>query len=265
LHNPLNMANIKTISIIGAGNVGTHLGKAFLKAGFNIKEVWSHQQKNAALLADLLQAKTCLEVGKISTDVDLILISVKDDHLEEVIRELPPNVSSIVHTSGSLEMKLLDGKAKNTGVFYPLQSFNKTEEVDFTNLPICIEASNDNFSDQLFELGNRISGHVEYINSTQRAYLHIAAVFANNFGNYIFSVAYELAAKKNISFQLLLPLIRNTALRLGSEDPFIKQTGPAKRNDLKLIQKHMELLKDDPEAKEMYEFISEKIKKKSGH
>jgi predicted short-subunit dehydrogenase-like oxidoreductase (DUF2520 family) len=259
------VANIKTISIIGSGNVGTHLGKAFLKAGFNIKEVWSHQQKNAALLADLLHAKTCLEIGAISTDVDLILISVKDDYLEDVIRELPPNILSVVHTSGSLEMKLLDGKAKNTGVFYPLQSFNKAEEMDLSDLPFCVEASNDNFGDQLFELGNHISGHAEYINSTQRAYLHIAAVFANNFSNYIFSMAYELAAKKNISFQLLLPLIRHTALRLGNEDPFMKQTGPAKRNDLNLIQKHLELLQNDPEAKEIYQLISEKIKKKSGH
>lgn len=259
------MARIKTISFIGAGNASTHLAKALHKAGINISEIWSYHPENATILADQVKAKVCTKINSISTKVDLIIISVKDDAMESVIRQLPAGINSIVHTSGSMEMKLLKDVATNFGVFYPLQSFNKNESIDFKSIPICVEASNDGFSAQLFELAQLISQQVEYVNSSQRAYLHIAAVIANNFTNYMYSTAYDLVTEKKIPFHLLIPLIQNTANRLENSDPFKKQTGPAKRDDDALIQSHLNMLGSNPELKELYQFISERIKKKAGH
>jgi predicted short-subunit dehydrogenase-like oxidoreductase (DUF2520 family) len=257
------MAPIKTISFIGAGNAATHLANAFFKAGISIGEIWSYHPENAAILAEQVGAKICTRINSLSTEVDLIIISVKDDAMETVIRQLPKGIESIVHTSGSMEMKLLKDASVNSGVFYPLQSFNKKEQINFLEIPICIEASNDPFSAELFQLARLISTNVEYVNSSQRAYLHIAAVIANNFTNYMYSAAYDLVTEKKIPFSLLIPLIKNTSNRLENVDPFLKQTGPAKRSDEELIRSHLKMLESNPELKELYQFISDRIKKKS--
>src|SRR5688572_19438559 len=128
------MSQIKSISFIGAGNAATHLAKAVSKTGITIGEVWSYHPENATILADQLQAKVCTKVNSMSTNVDLIILSVKDDTLESVIRQLPGGIRSIVHTSGSMEMKLLKDAGVNSGVFYPLQSFNKNESLDFSTV-----------------------------------------------------------------------------------------------------------------------------------
>ena len=253
---------IQSISFIGAGNVATHIATGLNKCGLTIIEVWSRNISNADLLANKVKATVCRDLSKINKNIDLIIVSVKDDALISILNQIPKDLSCIVHTSGSMDMKILNTHANNIGVFYPLQSFTKNEDISWEEIPICIEANNDKFSDQLFELGKILSKQVEYINSTQRVQLHIAAIFANNFSNYLFSLAYELSIKQHLPFSLLVPLIKQTANRLGNDDPFLMQTGPAKRNDDELIKKHIELLKGNKAAKEVYEFLSEKIQKK---
>jgi len=257
------MEKIKTISFIGAGNVATHLAQVFYNNGFIIKNVWSSHIENATLLANKVGAVPCNSVQDISTEVDLIIIAVKDDVLTSVINYLPKGIHAVVHTSGSMEMKLLNEVATNVGVFYPLQSFNKNQLVDMGSVPVCIEASNDVFTQQLFELAHVFTLQVEYINSTQRAYLHVAAVFANNFTNYMYAVAYDLATEKKLPFNVLLPLIKNTSNRIDGSNPFNHQTGPAKRNDIEVIKKHLSMLEFNTEAQQLYQFISEQIIKKA--
>jgi predicted short-subunit dehydrogenase-like oxidoreductase (DUF2520 family) len=255
--------SISSISIIGAGNVATHLAIALFEKSIPIKEVWSNHPSNADLLAAKVNAKVSTNLGQLDTDVQLVIVSVKDDALVDIIKRLPEGISAIVHTSGSMDMKLLKETAPKVGVFYPLQSFNKNEPMAWTQVPICIEANNDSFANELFKLGEKLSENVQYINSTQRIQLHIAAIFANNFSNYLFSMAYDVVTKQHLPFSLLTPLIKQTADRLGNEDPFILQTGPAMRNDLKVINGHMELLKAHPEAQKVYQFISDQIIKKA--
>jgi predicted short-subunit dehydrogenase-like oxidoreductase (DUF2520 family) len=254
---------IRSVSFIGAGNVASHLATGLFKKGMNIHQVWSRNSKNSVALASQVNAEVCEDLSQIKTNTDLFIISVKDDAMEHVLKQLPASIPAIVHTSGSLPIQLLEGLSQNTGVLYPLQSFNKDEVLDWNTIPICIEASNTDFSNRLSELAQLLSAHVEYVESAQRVQLHIAAVFANNFTNYLFSMAYELVAQQNIPFSLLTPLIRQTAERLGNSDPFLLQTGPARRNDTELIKKHIALLSSNPEAAELYDFITQKIIKKT--
>jgi predicted short-subunit dehydrogenase-like oxidoreductase (DUF2520 family) len=256
---------IEHISFIGAGNVATHLATGLHKKGIKIVQVWSGHAENAEILAHKTNARVCEHLNDLSLDADLVIVSVKDDVLPEVLSRLPAGIPAIVHTSGSLDMKLLNGKSNHIGVFYPLQSFNKNEEVDLAPVPICVEANSDDFTEQIFQLGHRLSENVQYINSTQRIQLHIAAVIANNFTNYLYSISYELVVKHHLPFSLLIPLIQRTVNRLGHGDPVLLQTGPAQRGDVELIKKHIGLLTHDPEIAEVYEFISDKIKKKAGN
>lgn len=254
---------IESISFIGAGNVAASLAVGFKSCGLTINEIWSRQIANAELLAAKTNASVCKDIGNINKNVDLIVISVKDDVLLNVLEQLPQNLISIVHTSGSLDMKKLKNCSNNIGVLYPLQSFTKNENINWLDVPICVETNSDLFTDKLFELGKLLSKQVEYINSTQRIQLHIAAIFANNFSNYLYSLAYNIVTKQHLPFSLLLPLIKETTNRLNTNDPFLMQTGPAKRNDLALIKKHIELLKGNQNAKEVYGFLSDAIVNKA--
>lgn len=258
------MANpaIKTVSIVGAGNLATHLAVGLNERGYDIKEIWSKDSTNAAILAKVVEASTCINLSDLNTDVDLVIVSVKDDAIEEVVKLLPTKLHSVIHTSGSLDMKVLNVGFENIGVLYPLQSFNKNEMADWRVVPVCVEANNDKFTNLLFELAKTLSNQVEYLNSTQRGQLHIAAVFANNFSNYLFSLAYEIAVKQHLPFSLLIPLIHQTAHRLSNENPFNLQTGPAQRNDVAVIKKHLEQLASNKNAQEVYEFLSNEIIKK---
>lgn len=259
------MNKIEHISFIGAGNVATHLATGLHSSGIKIVQVWSGHAENAEILANKTGAGVCKDLADLSTQVDMVIVSVKDDALPEVFNQLPLDLPAIVHTSGSLDMKLLQGRSANIGVFYPLQSFNKNEVVDLAQVPICVEANSDLFAEQLFQLGQRLKGNVQYINSTQRIQLHIAAVIANNFTNYLFSISHELVVKHHLPFSLLIPLIQRTVNRLGNGDPALMQTGPAQRGDVELIKKHIGLLTHDPEIAEVYKFLSDKIIKKAGN
>lgn len=254
---------IKSVSFVGAGNLATHLGVGLQQNNFTIKEIWSKNISNAESLAKKINADVCADLSCLNKEIDLLLISVKDDALEEVVSMLPAHLPAVIHTSGSLEMKILNKNTNNVGVLYPLQSFNKVEVVNWKEVPICVEANNDRFTEQLFNLSKSLSGHVEYLNSTQRIQLHIAAIFTNNFSNYLYSLAYELVTKQHLPFSLLIPLIQQTGHRLGNIDPFLLQTGPAKRSDVELIKKHIELLSFNKEAREVYEFLSYEIIKKA--
>lgn len=253
---------IKSISFIGSGNVATHLAKVVKEHGIQVKEIYSPTYANALQLANEVAATAVKNMSDLKA-VDLLVISVKDDVIDVVANQLSKGHVALVHTSGAVDLKVLSGKADNVGVFYPLQSFRKTDSVNWSEVPICIEAGNDQFAEQLFAFGNLISNQVSYLNSTQRLHLHVAAVMVNNFSNYLFAMAHEVVTKQNLSFGLLLPLIRHTALRLTQADPMQLQTGPAIRNDMDVIQHHINLLSGNPEARELYKFMSEQIIKKA--
>jgi len=156
-------------------------------------------------------------------------------------------------------MNILKKLSGNFGVFYPLQTFSKQKKIKFRNIPFCIEANNKKNENILKNIADKISDKVFIINSEQREYIHIAAVFSCNFTNYFYSVSEKLLKKNNIDFNILLPLIQETTQKIKKFKPSEVQTGPAARNDIKIIKKHLEKLKKNPEQQKLYNLISKNI------
>jgi predicted short-subunit dehydrogenase-like oxidoreductase (DUF2520 family) len=250
---------INSIVLIGSGNVATRLGKAFRKQGKIIVQVLGRNQNAAKYLAEQIGASAISNPDQLTEDADLYLLAVPDDEIPKIVKTLTFRNQLIAHTSGSVGMDVLQIVSSRYGVFYPLQTFSKTRDVDFSDIPVCIEASNVDSYISLNELAGEISNDVRKINSTRRQTIHLAAVFASNFTNYMYRLAEEILENENIPFDIVKPLIRETAKKIEEKPPTDAQTGPAVRKDIKIIEKHLGLLKNDPEKKEIYELLSKLI------
>ncbi|RYE11721.1 MAG: DUF2520 domain-containing protein [Sphingobacteriaceae bacterium] len=247
------------ITLIGSGNVATHLGAALKNAGHKIVQVWSRNLQHAALLAYHVKAEPVNQFEQLSADTDLVIICVKDDALEEVASFITLKNVLVVHTCGAVNMQVLKKKFDNYGVFYPLQTFSKVRELDFRSVPLCIESASKNSMQVLLDLGRTISNNVQLVDSDQRKVLHLSAAFACNFPNYLFGVAADLLQQKQLNFDLLKPLILEMALKVQQHLPQTVQTGPAIRRDEKTMQTHLELLNQKPDLQEIYKMLSQGI------
>ncbi|MEE2931387.1 MAG: Rossmann-like and DUF2520 domain-containing protein [Bacteroidota bacterium] len=245
---------IKKIILIGSGNVATHLGKKLKSSNYNIIQVFSRKKESAKHLAKELNANFTNKINEIM-EADLMIVSIKDTEIARIIRQLP-NIP-VAHTSGSISINVFAEKFTNYGVIYPLQTFNKDIKLEY-DIPFCIEANNKKFEKKLNEITQGISKNVCIMNSEDRKTLHIAAVFACNFSNHMYTIANTLLDKKNIPFSMLLPLIQQTNSKLKYDKPKNLQTGPAKRQDIKVIKSHINSLKDK-KLKEIYNLISNHI------
>lgn len=252
------------IILIGSGNLATHLGKAFYKQGYKIRQVFSRDIENAKLLAKNLKCQSYTDmIAEIDLTADIYILALSDDVIEQFAGKiiLKGRDQIVLHTSGSVPMGGLKGSAKNYGVFYPLQSFTKRKKVDFKKIPICVEGNNKIASDILIAMAAELSSAVYEINSEQRQALHLAAIFANNFSNFMYQIAFEILESKNIPFDILRPLILETAKKVMDARPLEMQTGPAKRRDLSTIKKHLELLSTDKKYVDIYQLLSKAIMK----
>lgn len=254
---------IKKITIIGSGNVATILSKVFVNKGFSINQVFSKSKINAEILIKKLasnqQIKATDNIAEIDDISDIYIVCVKDDAIATVVNQFLFKDKLIVHTSGSVDITVFNG-FNQFGVFYPLQTFSKDKNTDFANVPFCIEGNTNQTTQLLIDLATSISNKVYEINSEQRKTLHLAAVFACNFTNYMYSIAEEITTKNNINFEVLKPLIQETAKKIEFQLPKEAQTGPAKRKDQQTIAKHLAMLENNPN-KELYQLITELIQK----
>ena len=250
---------MKNIILVGSGNVATHLGIALQNCNYKIVQVYSRSIENAKKLAQKLNTDFTNDLTQLKC-ADLIIVSVKDDAISSVLSKLKD--TAIVHTSGSIGIDVFNKIHKNCGVFYPLQTFNKEISLDFSDIPLCIEANNPAFEDQLIALARNLSKTAIRINTEERQQLHIAAVFASNFSNQMFTIAANLLTKKNIDFSILLPLIRQTVQKLEDNSPKEIQTGPAQRNDISIINEHLKAL-EQTDVHELYALISQNIMNKA--
>ena len=246
---------MKNIILLGSGNVATHLGIALKNSNFAILQVYSKSIKNAKALAKKLDTHFTNDLTKLKS-ADLIIVSVNDDAISSVLSQIKN--TAIVHTSGSVRLNVFKEKFSNYGVFYPLQTFNKEVDLNISEIPFCIEGNSLEFEKKLIEIAKELTNNVVKMNSHQRKQLHIAAVFACNFSNHMYSIADDLLAKKNIDFKILLPLIRQTITNLERNRPKEVQTGPAKRKDTVIIQEHIATIKEK-EIKELYQKITNNI------
>ena len=228
-----------------------------MRAGLNIVDVVGRTEDTVKAYATAFEANPVLDITAMDTAVDLVLICVHDDQIAQVETAIPAFDGIIAHTSGAKRMNL---DRPSCAVFYPLQTFSKSTPVDFTQVPVLIEAQNDNATLRLMNMAKRLSEHVFTVNSDQRERLHVAAVFANNFSNHMVVQAYKLCQEHNIPFDVLKALILETARKAVQGDPRQVQTGPARRNDQQTITKHLDLLTDD-DTRALYKTLTESILK----
>jgi len=248
------------IVLLGSGNVATHLALALRAIGENIVQVFSPNLINAKALADRVDSAYINNLAQINGDADLYIISVKDDTIVEVARQLADVNGLVVHTSGTTDIKVLSTEVKHAGVFYPLQTFSKTKNVDFKTIPLCLEANEASQLELLQLLATRLSNKVYQLDGEKRKVLHLAAVFACNFTNHMYALASQILNANGLHFDIIRPLIAETADKVMADLPENVQTGPAIRQDEGTINKHLTMLADLPELQEIYQTLSDSIK-----
>lgn len=250
---------LKNITVIGSGNVATHITVTLFKAGYNIVEVFSATLENAKLLATKVNATAVANLQDLSPTSDLYLFSVSDKSYSEILEAFPFKNKKVAHTAGSLSMQILSTVSNNFGVIYPFQTLSKQKEIDFKQVPLLYCGSNEKMEEELKRIAASLSNKVDFATDEQRKYLHISAVFACNFTNLMYSFAKTITEEHNIDFSLLYPLIKETAEKVQFGNPKELQTGPAVRNDQNVISSHLELLKSNPEMEHIYQLLTNTI------
>lgn len=259
----LNSGAMKIVQI-GSGNVATHLGKALHKAGHRILQVYGRTEKSASRLAKYLKAESINDLQKLHPKADVYFIALKDEAIAEIISFIPNKKAIVLHTSGSVSIDIFPNSFSNACIAYPLQTFSLTRKLDISNVPFCLESRNPSTKVRLRKLIHSISEHTYWINSDERKTLHLAAVFANNFSNHLFVIAEELLKKKNLPFDLLRPLILETAKKVQQHSALAMQTGPARRGDVQTLEKHLKLLADSPDYAALYSLFTDSIEAHNG-
>lgn len=253
---------MEKIVLIGAGNVGYHLGKRLFEKGLRPIQVFSRTPSKAIQLAESIEADPCSCLVDIRRDGTLYILAVSDDAIEPLSEKLSlhlPANALIVHTSGATPSTVLANSFSHYGVFYPLQTFSVNRPVNFDQIPICIDAPHKRDFEKLWGLGHVISSSVHRITDEQRAVLHVAAVFVNNFTNYLFGIGYDILKNHQLPFALLQPLITETVAKIKTAAPQEMQTGPAARRDKETINRHLKLLHEFPTFQTIYRQMSQGI------
>ncbi|KYP15908.1 F420-dependent NADP oxidoreductase [Flavihumibacter sp. CACIAM 22H1] len=252
------------IVLIGSGNVAQSLGSLLVKAGHSILQVMNRTEEPGRKLADLLQADYIAGYADLSPHADLYIIALADKAIPELLLHGKLENKFVVHTAGTIPMAAIAGISHRTGILYPLQSLRGKAPVS-GEIPFLLQASQPADLALLQELVQSMNASYQVVNDKQRLQMHVSAVWVNNFPNLMYSIAYRLCQENRLSFDLLLPLIRETGLRLqtmpqpGAADPFLWQTGPAMREDMLTVRKHLECMNPHPDWKDLYEHLTEEI------
>ena len=232
------MKAIKTILIVGSGNVAWHFRQALGRLeGVQVK-----------------QASSRMAIGG---RYDLIIIAVKDAVIESVAQKIEDKQAIVAHTSGMTGIEVLTPQFENCGVIYPLQTLTKGIDVPSNSFPLCLEANDETNYCLLDTLAQNISSLIYNINSAQRKHIHLAATLANNFTNHIFGMTKELMDAANLPFDILFPLIDKTISDIKTHEPHSIQTGAAKRGDITTIDSHRSML--DEQQRLIYDVLTQAI------
>ncbi|MBD5201859.1 MAG: DUF2520 domain-containing protein [Bacteroides sp.] len=247
------------VVVIGSGNVASALAVAIENSGAgSVIQIYSRNIDHARALASRLEcAATTDSTEDISADADIYLVSLADDAVTETLTKIRPNDALWLHTSGSLDMDVLSGMSDRYGVFYPLQTFSRNRKVDLSAVTLFTEGSSPAVEDEIARFGEKIFRNIIHADSVTRSRMHVAAVFACNFSNYMWSIAYDLLSEDGIPFDVLGPLLRETLDKALSMPPREGQTGPARRADQRIIEAHASSL--PPKEEEIYRLLSKNI------
>ncbi len=234
--------SIQNIAIVGQGNVGYWF----------YEQLSQQQQYNVQIFSSR-------EIAQLPSCFDFYLFSIKDDCYEEVLAEITFPLPLAAHTSGSLSQSILAPFTEHYGVIYPLQTLSKSQKNTPTSVPLCIEGDDAVTEQDLLEIAYSISENSTIIREEQRQIMHLAAVFSCNFTNAMYRISHQLLQEANLPFKLLAPLIEQTLAKLKEMTPAEAQTGPAKRHDTTIMEKHLEALKEKPDEQAIYKILSEYI------
>jgi len=246
------------IVIIGTGNTATVLGRKLKQAGHTIVQVAGRNPVPATLLAAELNALPCISAPSLYREASFYLLAVSDNALAGIQNEWNLPNRLVAHTAGAVSIDVLKGAAAGYGVFYPLQSLRK-EVKPSPEIPLLIDGNSEAVKEKLRAIALSISPMVDIAGDAQRLQLHLAAVLVNNFTNHLYALAENYCKENGLDFHYLLPLIKETAMRLDMFPPQQVQTGPAIRNDTDTIRRHLSMLKDDHALKEIYALLTESI------
>jgi predicted short-subunit dehydrogenase-like oxidoreductase (DUF2520 family) len=247
------------VVMIGSGNVATIFSRLIKRGGHTILQVISKQLPNARTLATELNCDFADNYGALNKTADIYIIAINDDSLNKLDAPFELGDKLVVHTAASVSKHVLQNISTNYGVLYPLQSLRK-EIPDIVAIPLLVDGNSDHAIKLVEDLAITMSPIVSKATDEQRVKLHIAAIIANNFTNHLFSLTEEFCRNEKVDFKLLLPIINETARRLNAYSPAAVQTGPAIRNDVSTIDKHLALLANYPKLKNLYRLITDSIR-----
>lgn len=249
------------VCFIGAGKLATQLSVAMRRVGYEIVQVYSRTEESARTLAEKLQCAYTTDAEMLSTEADLYVCALKDSVITTVLNQAKKSLKNkmLVHTAGSMPMDILASYTENFGVLYPMQTFSKTKTVDFSKVPFLIEGSNSQVVDYLKIIADKFGAKSYNVSSEDRKKIHLAAVFVSNFTNHAYTLGAKIVQSAGVPFEVLLPLIDETAEKVHCMTPKDAQSGPAVRNDQNVMAMHKAMLKDDENLLKIYEIMSESI------
>lgn len=247
---------IQEITLIGTGRLSRFFVQTLSQKGMRVGQIYGRDAAAAKSLASLCQAEAVSDFHAIKPGASLYLILISDHAVSEVASRLNLTHELVVHTAGALSLDVLQGVSQNTGVCWPLQSFSYDQYPDPKDIPFFVEATNEKSAQAIKQFAHKISPDVFEVTYEQRAYLHLAAVIVNNFPNHLYSKAEQILKAKEMHFKVLIPIIQQTAKRLGDSQVHLMQTGPARRGDEEVMNKHRELLKEFPDMLALYNTLS---------
>lgn len=246
------------IVLIGAGRLATNLGYALMTAGYDIVQVYSRTEKSARAASTVVGGSATTDINAITTAADIYILAVKDSALAELVPVLCKGRESkiFLHTAGSVSINIFKGMALHYGVFYPMQTFSKERRVDFADIPVFYDGNDSLTLEAACHIAEQLSHKVSRLGDEDRKYLHLAAVFANNFVNHCYAISADILKRRGMDFDVMLPLIDETVRKVHDMHPLVAQTGPAIRYDENIIRSQSNLLRANPIIKDIYERMS---------
>jgi predicted short-subunit dehydrogenase-like oxidoreductase (DUF2520 family) len=252
------------IVLIGSGNLSSHLGLLLRKNGHSILQIVGRSEKSTQALAQKMKCDYTLDLASVISKADVYLIAVPDHEINTIIKKFPYKDKVIAHTSGSITLSAFPPKFLNAGVFYPLQTFSTQHKLVHAQIPVCIEGRSKIVNTRLKKLALSITDKAVTIDSKQRLWLHLSAVLVNNFSNHLFTLSELLLEKHGMNFDILRPLIAETASKVMDASPLEMQTGPARRGDAITIERHLKILGSSPGIQKIYRLLSDSIEELQG-
>lgn len=250
----------KNVVILGAGNVAYHITRALLENTINVVQIFNRTLDKAQNFSEDYNINYTDKISEI-VKADIYIICTSDKAISEISYYVPFEDCLVVHTSGSIPLSALKGKYRK-GIFYPLQTFSRKRALEYDKIPFFIEAENKEDENILLSLAKRISDEAYVVDSEKRLQIHMSSVWVNNFTNHLFYIANEICRNQDISFEILKPLIKETFEKINDDiTPYDAQTGPAKRNDNIVIQKHLSILESDSNLYQLYSLLTNSILK----